>query len=448
MAVIAPFRALRFDPARFPDVGPLIAPPYDVISETEREALERRHDRNVVRLDLPRGEGDDKYDAGPRPARPLDRGRDLAAGSAAGYLPLRADLPVSRRAAPRFVRIGLHRPTSASPPLARGWCFPTSTPCRDPSSTGRSWSGPPGPTSPRSSPCTGTPRARPRRCWRRPPARPADVDTVTPDGCRHRLWVVTDRAVIDRLTQLMASKQVMIADGHHRYETMVALRDELRPAGAAPGAGGGRLGPDLLRPGRGSRPAGAADPPPDPRTSRHEVLAGLLGSRRRPAFEVTAGNEAFGGRDRGAPRERGEAAASPSAGASGAGKAPPGCGSGADADLSPAGPAGPAGAGRDRAARAGPGPAAGNRPRGDGQAVLPGLYPRHHRGSRPAWQSGEVQGAFFMNPTKVQPGARGLRGGLRASPEVDLFPAQAGHRAGHVAHRPGPAEGQGVSRPL
>jgi uncharacterized protein (DUF1015 family) len=62
MAVIAPFRALRFDAARFPDVGPLIAPPYDVISDSEREALERRHDRNVVRLDLPRGEGDARYE--------------------------------------------------------------------------------------------------------------------------------------------------------------------------------------------------------------------------------------------------------------------------------------------------------------------------------------------------------------------------------------------------
>src|SRR3954454_10231330 len=61
MAQIAPFQGLRFDLSRAPDPAALLAPPYDVISERQREALERGHDRNVVRLDLPRGEGDQRY---------------------------------------------------------------------------------------------------------------------------------------------------------------------------------------------------------------------------------------------------------------------------------------------------------------------------------------------------------------------------------------------------
>jgi len=32
----------------------------------------------------------------------------------------------------------------------------------------------------------------------------------------------------------MADKRVYIADGHHRYETMLALRDELRPQARSP----------------------------------------------------------------------------------------------------------------------------------------------------------------------------------------------------------------------
>src|SRR5687768_15302121 len=62
MAEIAPFHALRFDLTLFPDASRLLAPPYDVIGEAERAELERRHDRNIVRLDLPRGEGDQKYE--------------------------------------------------------------------------------------------------------------------------------------------------------------------------------------------------------------------------------------------------------------------------------------------------------------------------------------------------------------------------------------------------
>jgi len=62
MARIAAFRALRFDQARFADFAPLLAPPYDVINEAQRKELEARHPRNIVHLDLPRGEGDARYD--------------------------------------------------------------------------------------------------------------------------------------------------------------------------------------------------------------------------------------------------------------------------------------------------------------------------------------------------------------------------------------------------
>ena len=62
MAEIAPFSALRFDLTLFPDASALLAPPYDVINEAAREELERRNPRNIVRLDLPRGEGDQKYE--------------------------------------------------------------------------------------------------------------------------------------------------------------------------------------------------------------------------------------------------------------------------------------------------------------------------------------------------------------------------------------------------
>jgi len=50
-------------------------------------------------------------------------------------------------------------------------------------------------------------------------------------------------ATVAGVTAVMADKQVMIADGHHRYETMVAIRDALRPAGAAPGTSQADFGP-------------------------------------------------------------------------------------------------------------------------------------------------------------------------------------------------------------
>ncbi len=62
MAVIKPIKALRFT-EKAGDIKNCVCPPYDIISESEREALINRNEYNVVRLELPVGE--DRYnDAG------------------------------------------------------------------------------------------------------------------------------------------------------------------------------------------------------------------------------------------------------------------------------------------------------------------------------------------------------------------------------------------------
>src|SRR4029077_5612389 len=43
-------------------------------------------------------------------------------------------------------------------------------------------------------------------------------------GELHRLWRITDAEAIRRIVALMAPAQVIIADGHHRYETAVEYR--------------------------------------------------------------------------------------------------------------------------------------------------------------------------------------------------------------------------------
>ena len=42
----------------------------------------------------------------------------------------------------------------------------------------------------------------------------------------HRLWKISDPATIARIQVLMADKKLLIADGHHRYETALAFRNE------------------------------------------------------------------------------------------------------------------------------------------------------------------------------------------------------------------------------
>jgi uncharacterized protein (DUF1015 family) len=42
----------------------------------------------------------------------------------------------------------------------------------------------------------------------------------------HRLWRISDPVAIGRIQELMAGKKLLIADGHHRYETALAFRNE------------------------------------------------------------------------------------------------------------------------------------------------------------------------------------------------------------------------------
>jgi uncharacterized protein (DUF1015 family) len=52
------------------------------------------------------------------------------------------------------------------------------------------------------------------------------VDVLDDYQARHRLWAITDPTVVTRIQELMAPKKLLIADGHHRYETAMAYRND------------------------------------------------------------------------------------------------------------------------------------------------------------------------------------------------------------------------------
>ena len=60
-------------------------------------------------------------------------------------------------------------------------------------------------------------------------------DFTDDDGVRHQVWRIDDPAACTAITEAVATAPVVIADGHHRYETCLAYRDEA-PADAV-GAG-------------------------------------------------------------------------------------------------------------------------------------------------------------------------------------------------------------------
>jgi uncharacterized protein (DUF1015 family) len=52
------------------------------------------------------------------------------------------------------------------------------------------------------------------------------MDVLDEYQAHHRLWPITDPSTIRRMQELMADKKLLIADGHHRYETALGYRNE------------------------------------------------------------------------------------------------------------------------------------------------------------------------------------------------------------------------------
>jgi uncharacterized protein (DUF1015 family) len=72
---------------------------------------------------------------------------------------------------------------------------------------------------------------RPRQIdtWLEQIARTAAPNELSDEfGVTHRLWPVSDPAFVKRIQDAMAEKKLVIADGHHRYETALSYRNECR----------------------------------------------------------------------------------------------------------------------------------------------------------------------------------------------------------------------------
>ena len=235
MPDVRSFRALRYRPEAVRDLAAVVAPPYDVISPEQQRALLARDARNVVRLDLPEvGPGEEPDERYRRAARTLAAwrsdgtlhkdprpaiyvyeqtyrvpGSDVERrqrgffgrlrlepfGAGSGVLPHERTL-----AAPREDRYRLLRATGVNTSPVVG-LFPDSDGI-----------------------ATGLLDEIARRR--------SDVDVTDDDGARHRMWLVTDDGSPDgeaaRLSAQAGRDPIMIADGHHRYETALRYRDERR----------------------------------------------------------------------------------------------------------------------------------------------------------------------------------------------------------------------------
>ncbi|HKE14791.1 MAG TPA: DUF1015 domain-containing protein [Kofleriaceae bacterium] len=226
MAEIAPFRGILYDTSRV-EASRVLAPPYDVIDEPERQELLARDPHNAVRLILPEGQGDEKYG---HAARVLDgwladgvlRRDQRPALYRYHQVFTSAELggrPVTRRGFIAAAR--LHRfDERIVLPHERTLSGPKADRLKLMDATGAHFS--------QIFTLYSDPAGEADRAFARAERQPPTIDATSADGTRHVLWRVDDAEVIGRVVHVLAPLKLYIADGHHRYETMLALRERMR----------------------------------------------------------------------------------------------------------------------------------------------------------------------------------------------------------------------------
>ncbi|NOY69478.1 MAG: DUF1015 domain-containing protein [Deltaproteobacteria bacterium] len=226
MAVVQPFKGIRYNPKKIKNLSEVATPPYDVISKKEQQAFYDRHPRNIIRLDkgmdLPGdNEGENRY---------IRAGRYFGAWLAGDVL-IKDDRPSFYLTTVNFkvngddfVRYGLiarvrlepfssriilpHEKTFSKVKTKRlalmkachanfSHIFSIYTDGQD-----------------------GLSNLRAAASGLSP-----ESDFIDDAGHRHRMWRIFDPKVLSGVSQAFADRQLFIADGHHRYETALNYRD-------------------------------------------------------------------------------------------------------------------------------------------------------------------------------------------------------------------------------
>ena len=222
MADVRPIRALHYDPSRV-DAGDVTAPPYDVIDAAGRERLVERSPHNVVELDLPRAEGEgDPYE---HAAELLQAWKDdgvLTQDAERTIWALEQDYTdPDGNARTRRGFLGRIRVTEYGPGLVRPHERTQPGPKEDRLRLTRA-------TKHNLSPIFVLHSGD---AWSRiAPAIEGEApfcEITDADGTVHRAWRITDPAIHSAVTSELADAELLIADGHHRYETARIYADEI-----------------------------------------------------------------------------------------------------------------------------------------------------------------------------------------------------------------------------
>lgn len=221
MAEIKGFKALRYDTLKAGDIKKLVCPPYDIISDAERENYLKNSEYNIIRLELPRGETPYE-DAAKVLKNWIDDGILKTDDNDCIYI-YEEEFSVKKEVKKikgiicnvkleEFSKgVVLPHEETLSKAKTDRFNLMSSTFCNfsqiyslyldETKETGK--------------------------LIEASSKKPADIEFTTDDGIIQRLWIINDKDIVDKLSSSFVNRQLFIADGHHRYETALNFRNKL-----------------------------------------------------------------------------------------------------------------------------------------------------------------------------------------------------------------------------
>ena len=233
MVEVRAFRALRYSNVAPEEMGEVSSPPYDVFTPEIRRSFYERHPLNIVRLiqgEILEGEDGDAGRVG-RAVEYLENwraGGEMTLDDAPALYPYRQRfaLPdgtrLERNAFFAVVKLepygaGEIHPHEQTFPKPKGYLFDL-------------WGG----SGAHLGPIFGFYDEHEETANKalKNAEKGAPIADFEDDGVRHTLWRCDDAQVIALAQESLRDREVFIADGHHRYETSLDLRDAARADGA------------------------------------------------------------------------------------------------------------------------------------------------------------------------------------------------------------------------
>ena len=226
MADVRPFRGLRFNPAKSAAVGDELCPPFDGISTEQREQLLSQSPHNVVRLELPKPktEGADVYAQSASQLQEWIDGEVLIREEDPTYYLMQEDYT---EASGSYQRLGIYAAVHIEE-YERGVVLPHEHTRKGPKEDRLAMMEACGTNF---SPIMGLyrdPGGIQPLLLNEMAARESDFTAMMSGETSYKVWMLRDGDVAEKLRLLLKRIPIYIGDGHHRYETALAYRDNVR----------------------------------------------------------------------------------------------------------------------------------------------------------------------------------------------------------------------------